>query len=123
MVRTRSSNHPCWATAALALGTLLAPQAGVLQSLEPLGDDPHVIIIIVDGLRPDLITAERTPVLRRLVDEGASTLEAKTVRPSVTLPSITSMMTGLRPQDHGITWNDYSPDKGSVAATTIFDVE
>ena len=32
-------------TAALALCTLLAPQSGVLQSLEPLGSDPHVIII------------------------------------------------------------------------------
>lgn len=103
-------------------GVPAAPQARVLQSLDPLGGNPHVIIIIVDGLRPDLITAARTPVLQRLVDEGASTLEAKTVRPSATLPSITSMFTGLRPRDHGVTWNDYSPDKGSVTATTIFDV-
>jgi len=110
------------AATALTLWTMLAPQAGVLQSLEPLGGNPHVIIIIVDGLRPDLISAKRTPMLQRLVDEGASTLEAKTVRPSVTLPSITSMMTGLRPRDHGVTWNDYEPDKGTVEATTILDV-
>lgn len=110
------------ATATLALCGALAPQVGVLQSLEPLTGNPHVIIIIVDGLRPDLISAERTPTLQRLVDEGASTLDARTVRPSVTLPSITSMMTGLRPQDHGVTWNDYEPEKGTVTATTIFDV-
>ena len=116
------SNQLRSAAAAFVLCTLLAPQAGVFQSLEPLGRDAHVIIIIVDGLRPDLITAERTPTLQRLVDEGASTLDAKTVRPSITLPAITSMMTGLRPQDHGVTWNDYDPDKGSGAATTIFDV-
>lgn len=130
MVLPDPSNQLRLATAALALCTLLAPpfgvlpasQAGMLQSLEPLGSDPHVIIIIVDGLRPDLITAENTPVLQRLVDEGASTLEAKTVRPSVTLPAITSMITGLRPRDHGVTWNDYDPDRGSVTATTIFDV-
>jgi len=122
MVLPDPANHLRLATAALVLGTLLAPQAGVLQSLEPLGQNAHVIIIIIDGLRPDLITAERTPALQRLVDEGASTLEAKTVRPSITLPAITSMLTGLRPRDHGVTWNDYDPGKGSVTATTIFDL-
>ena len=94
------SNQLRSATAAFVLWTLLAPQAGVFQSLEPLGRDAHVIIIIVDGLRPDLITAERTPTLQRLVDEGASTLDAKTVRPSITLPAITSMIG--RSQSEGV---------------------
>ncbi len=110
------------AASALILCSTPAPQSAVLQSLDPLPGDPHVIVIIVDGLRPDLISTERTPTLQRLIDEGAATLEAKTVRPSVTLPSITSMFTGLRPQDHGITFNDYDPSKEPVAATTMFDV-
>ncbi len=91
-------------------------------TLEPLGPEGHVIIVIVDGLRPDFISVENSPTLQRLVDEGAATLEAQTVRPSITLPAITSMLTGLRPQDHGILWNDYRPDLDVVSATTVFDI-
>ncbi len=103
------------------LATIVLPQNESL-TLEPLGPDGHVIIVIVDGLRPDLISVENSPTLQRLVDEGAATLEAQTVRPSITLPSITSMLTGLRPRDHGILWNDYRPDLGIVSATTVFDI-
>jgi predicted AlkP superfamily pyrophosphatase or phosphodiesterase len=88
----------------------------------PLAPDGHVVIIIVDGLRPDLISAENTPSLARLASEGAATFEARTVRPSHTLPAITSILTGLHPRDHGVTWNTYEPDKGIVEAATIFDV-
>jgi len=111
-----------WSAVLLFVCAAAAPQGSLLQTIEPMGSGGHVVIIIVDGLRPDLISAERTPTLQRLVDEGASTLDARTVRPSVTLPSITSMLTGLRPADHGVTWNDYDPDMEPVAATTIFDV-
>ena len=90
--------------------------------LEPMGPDGHVVIIIVDGLRADLVSAESTPTLARLATEGASSLESRTVRSSRTLPAITSILTGLHPPDHGVTWNHYDPDKGVVEATTIFDV-
>ena len=122
MMLSASSTLARWTAVLLAACATPLPQADVLRSIEPLGDNGHVVIIIVDGLRPDLISAERTPTLQRLVDEGASTLDARTVRPSVTLPSITSMLTGLRPADHGVTWNSYDPDMEPVAATTIFDV-
>ena len=117
-----------------ALATILVPAIGhetlagtasmqnAAATLAPLGAEGHVIIVIVDGLRPDLISAEVSPTLQRLVDEGAATLEARTVRPSITLPSITSMLTGLRPQDHGVLWNDYRPDQGIVNVTTVFDI-
>ena len=103
------------------LATIVLPQNESL-TLEPLGPDGHVIIVIVDGLRPDLISVENSPTLQRLVDEGAATLEAQTVRPSITLPAIISMLTGLRPRDHGILWNDYRLDRGIVSATTVFDI-
>ena len=88
----------------------------------PLGPGGHVVIIVVDGLRADLISAEGSPTLARLASEGTASLEAQTVRPSVTLPAITSILTGLHPRDHGVIWNDYEPDERVVPATTIFDV-
>lgn len=89
---------------------------------EPMGPDGHMVIIIVDGLRPDMISPEDSPTLARLASEGAASLAARTVRPSTTLPAITSILTGLEPRDHGVTENDYEPDKGVAEATTIFDV-
>ena len=105
----------------LVAGALTAPLQAA-DTVAPTGTAGHVVLIIVDGLRPDLISAELTPTLQRLIDEGASTLEARTVRPSITLPSITSMLTGVPPSSHLITWNDYRPERGFTAATTIFDV-
>jgi predicted AlkP superfamily pyrophosphatase or phosphodiesterase len=99
-----------------------ARQSNRLGELAPLDTGGHVIIVIIDGLRPDLISAQISPTLTRLIDEGTSTLEAQTVRPTITLPAITSILTGIRPRDHGVTWNDYEPEKGVVAATTIFHI-
>jgi len=100
----------------------VSAQESLFDLPAPLGPDGHVVIIIVDGLRPDLISAEGAPTLTRLVSEGAASLKARTVLPSQTLPAITSILTGLHPRDHGVTWNTYEPDKGIVEAATIFDV-
>jgi len=108
--------------AAKGAGLPAGGQSDPLATLEPLGPDGQVVIIIVDGLRPDMISAENNPTLTRLIEEGAATLEARTVRPNITLPAITSILTGIRPRDHGVTWNDYEPGRGVVEATTIFHV-
>lgn len=82
----------------------------------------HVIVISVDGLRPDAIAEFSTPTFDRLIEEGSHTLEAKTILPSRTLPSHTSMLTGTEPAVHGVTWNSEQLDEhGHVATPTIFD--
>ncbi len=101
---------------------LVGAQERLFDLPGPMGPGGHVVIIIVDGLRPDLITADGAPTLARLASEGAASLEAQTVRPMITLPAITSILTGLLPRDHGVTWNDYVPSEGVIEATTIFDV-
>jgi predicted AlkP superfamily pyrophosphatase or phosphodiesterase len=87
------------------------------------GNAVRVVLISLDGLRPDAVTATNTPTLVRLAKEGASTLNAQTVLPSLTLPAHTSMVTGLVPTRHGITWNDdTSAQTGTLTAPTIFDI-
>ena len=68
---------------------------------------PRVAIISIDGLRPDALTAENTPQILALAQRGSYTLTAQTVFPSTTLPSHTSMLTGVEPSAHGITFDVY----------------
>lgn len=83
----------------------------------------HLIIISVDGLRPDAIAAFDTPHLRRLIREGSYTLDARTILPSKTLPSHTSMLTGEGPDRHGVLWNNVAmATKDHVEVPTIFGV-
>jgi predicted AlkP superfamily pyrophosphatase or phosphodiesterase len=66
-----------------------------------------VALISVDGLRPDAITEANAPGILGLAERGAYTLAAQTVLPSTTLPSHASMLTGLEPTAHGITFDEY----------------
>lgn len=83
----------------------------------------HVVVISVDGLRPDAIDRFGARTLQRLMREGSYTLRATTVLPSKTLPSHTSMLTGVGVEEHGITWNtDEVDDHGHVDVPTVFGI-
>jgi predicted AlkP superfamily pyrophosphatase or phosphodiesterase len=69
---------------------------------------PRVALITIDGLRADAVTAETTPNIWNLVARGAYTFRAQTIFPSNTLPSHTSMLTGVEPSVHGVTFDEYS---------------
>ncbi len=66
-----------------------------------------VVVISVDGLRPDAVAAAPAPNIKKLADRGAASWQAQTVRPSITLPSHTSMLTGFSPSEHDVTWNSH----------------
>jgi len=82
------------------------------------GQASHVILISIDGLRPDAITTAPATNLLDLIRRGAHCPEAETGIPSVTLPSHTSMLTGLRPARHGVTENEDTG--GTIPHPTIF---
>jgi predicted AlkP superfamily pyrophosphatase or phosphodiesterase len=81
-----------------------------------------VVIISIDGLRPDAWEASDTPTLDVLRAKGAYTAEAQTILPSVTLIAHASMLSGMSPEKHGIDWNDYDPDRGQINGPTLFSV-
>jgi predicted AlkP superfamily pyrophosphatase or phosphodiesterase len=82
-----------------------------------------VILISVDGLRPDAIEGFGAETLSRLIREGSYTLTASTILPSKTLPSHTSMLTGEPPEKHGVLWNTKRIlGGGAVESPTIFGV-
>ncbi|HEV2210919.1 MAG TPA: alkaline phosphatase family protein [Verrucomicrobiae bacterium] len=80
----------------------------------------HVFIISLDGGKPAVIQKSPMPVLETMVNEGACTWTAQTIFPSITLPSHTSMLTGVGPAKHHILWNTYKPEAGVVQVATVF---
>lgn len=64
----------------------------------------HVIIITIDGMRPDAMTQAETPNIDKLMARGAYNPKAQTISLSITLPSHTSMLTGVKADKHGIQW-------------------
>ncbi len=95
--------------------TELAPPRGAATD--------HVVVISIDGLRPDAIDKYDAETIQRLMREGTYSLEAQTIFPSKTLPSHTSMLTGVPPEVHGITFNSRQSDEhGVVEVPTVFAV-
>lgn len=82
----------------------------------------HVFIISIDGGKPAVIAESEAPTLKKMAAEGAVTWEASTIFPSITLPSHTSMLTGVGPAKHMINWNNYTPIKGFVRVPTVFSL-
>jgi len=80
-----------------------------------------VVIISLDGLRPDAISQAPMPNVQALAQRGAYSFSAQTIFPPVTLPSHASMLTGQPPEIHGVLWNDYEPARGTITTTTIFE--
>ena len=68
-----------------------------------------VILVSIDGMRPDGVMQCGNPFVEELMKTGSYTLNARTVFPSVTLPCHTSMFHSVTPERHGITTNDYVP--------------
>lgn len=98
--------------------------APATQPERPLPAVEHVMIVSIDGMRPDRLLLANTPVLRGLISQGAYTFWAKTTAVSITLPSHVSMLTGVIPQKHGIEWNRDLPFSEPVypQVPTIFEL-
>lgn len=82
----------------------------------------RVLILSIDGLRPDAISRAPMPNLMALMLSSAYSLSARTTYPSATLPAHASMLSGQCPDKHGVDWNDYLPEKGFAQVTDIFDL-
>lgn len=88
----------------------------------PAPNIARVLIVSFDGLRPDAIYAAKMTNVISLMQNGAYTLNAQTILPSLTLPSHASMLVGTCPAKHIVRWNEYVPENGYALGTDIFDV-
>lgn len=60
----------------------------------------RVIVILIDGLRPDAITPSIMPSLDAFAHNYTLALRATTVRPSTTVAALASLATGVGPATH-----------------------
>jgi predicted AlkP superfamily pyrophosphatase or phosphodiesterase len=86
-----------------------AGPSSTAKPLRPIDAAKHVVLISIDGLRPDLALRANMPTLRSMLRDGAYTFWAQTTAVAVTLPSHTSMVTGVSPDKHGVSWNSDPP--------------
>jgi predicted AlkP superfamily pyrophosphatase or phosphodiesterase len=75
--------------------------------LEAVGPARHVVLISLDGLRPEfyLDPAYPAPTLRALAAAGSQARRAEPVFPPGTYPTHATIVTGVRPSRHGILFN------------------
>jgi len=107
----------------------LLPALLLVSALIPLGHAAPVLMISIDGLKPEYITQAdahgmKVPYLRTLVRDGAYAEGVVGIWPTVTYPSHTTLVTGVWPAEHGIynnlrfdplqnysgAWNWYAPE-------------
>lgn len=99
--------------------TLLTTGAGVVFSTAVVGSTTtpadaartrkRAYVVVIDGCRPDEITATLTPNLHRLRARGLNLPEAHSLPVMETIPNHVMMMTGVR------------PDRSGVPANSIYD--
>ncbi len=68
-----------------------------------------IVLVMIDGLRPDALAKINCPNLKSVQARGSSTLNARSVMPSITLPCHMSMFHSVPPTRHGITTNTHTP--------------
>ena len=64
-----------------------------------------ILIVVVDGLRPDSINPEDTPTLYRLRQEGVNYINSHSVFPTVTRVNAAAISTGHYPDANGLVSN------------------
>ncbi|WP_165072876.1 alkaline phosphatase family protein [Paludisphaera rhizosphaerae] len=102
----------------LALATLALATA---TSAFAADADRHVVVISLDGFPAYYLDDPQVslPNIRALRDAGAATTEGMHVsNPSVTWPNHTSMMSGVRPEKHGVLFNGL-PKREAGKPTTV----
>src|SRR6266849_1787766 len=74
-------------------------------AMQSRGSARLILIVVMDGLRPDSINREDTPTLFRLRQEGVSYVNSHSVFPTVTRVNAAAISTGTYPDVNGLVSN------------------
>jgi predicted AlkP superfamily pyrophosphatase or phosphodiesterase len=77
----------------------------------------HVVVLSLDGARADAL---RSAMPSSLAARGAVSWTAQTITPSLTLPAHASMVAGVTPSVHGVTFNDWHEGRPYFRRATMF---
>ena len=98
------------------------PDAEAHAPPAPLPDRHRVVVLSIDGCRPDALPAAGARALLDFGARGARATRAFTIPLSLTLPSHSSMLSGYSLEAHGVHWNVPKPELGYIKVPTIFKV-
>jgi predicted AlkP superfamily pyrophosphatase or phosphodiesterase len=89
----------------------LAPHALAAERLAE-----HVVLVSVDGFRPEFYLESdwAMPMVRQMAREGAKAEGVRSVFPTVTYPSHTTIVTGALPARHGVYYNNPFEEGGQT---------
>ncbi|GMR21576.1 MAG: alkaline phosphatase [Gammaproteobacteria bacterium] len=113
--------HSCRAMKTGRSGLFVGLFGLLLVVSAPVQAGSQVVLVSIDGLRPDAITSSTAPFLTQFIREGVYFPRAQATLPSTTLPNHLSMVTGLSGERHGLRVNKEST-QGHTALPTIFSV-
>lgn len=81
-------------------------------------EDPHILLISLDGFRHDYLKTYKPPFLTSFVDQSCARLGSLTpVFPSKTFPNHWSLITGRYADEHGIVGNSFLNQKTKTKFT------
>ena len=85
----------------------------------------HVVLVSIDGFRPDFYMEAKWPApnMKWMAENGAKAEGVRGVYPSVTYPSHTTLITGVKPARHGIYYNSPFEEKGQTGAWYWYENE
>src|SRR5438445_11879317 len=72
----------------------------------------NVVIIMVDGVRPDTLKQAKVPTLDGLIKRGPSSMKAQTGEPSLTLRAFASMRSGMTVDQLRLAWYEDDATRG-----------
>lgn len=87
------------------------------------GTNHPILLIVLDGLRPDYVTPELMPNLSALGERGVIGLKHHSVFPTVTRVNASSIATGSYPAVHGLMYNKIYLPEVSAEALNAADAE
>lgn len=101
---------PAWAVLVLLSGLACAPDGPGMGREDASSTDPvrKVLVIGIDGIRPDILARVSTPNLDALARQGVMIRNARTGFPTVSGPGWSSFLNGVWPDKHGVTNNDFT---------------
>lgn len=96
---------PLFASLCLACAVSPSPEIGQGAAPRPAREAGTVLLVSIDGFRPDYLDPATTPNLLALAARGARA-EMIPAFPTKTFPNHYSIVTGLRPDAHGLVANN-----------------
>jgi hypothetical protein len=97
--------------------------AGGMASTVSAAPADHIVLVVLEGIKPSTIQRGATPTLSKLAREGAVTWSAQSVSPPFTVSAMASLLTGLPVDKHRVTaeWESYDFARSFMRSPTVFD--